>query len=96
MLVLVARSKMVLDFVLTLHVIHLLITSLYTKQVPANLLWWVLQAASIAVMVAGGVWSCRWRELRPMAFGTGVGKGANGAAREEYELVAQEDREGRG
>lgn len=28
-------------------------------------------------MVAGGVWTCRWRELRPIAFG-GTGKGGDG------------------
>lgn len=89
-----ARSKLVLDFVITLHIIHLIVTSTYTKQVPANALWWALQAGSVGVMFAGGMWSCRWRELRPMAFGKGGGgKGPNGVARDEYELVAGDDRE---
>ena len=98
LLILVARSKLVLDFVLTLHVIHLVITSTYTKKVPTHALWWLLQAGSVSVMLVGGVYSCRWRELRPMAFG----KGANGTAGGEYELVARGDpedgriREGRG
>ena len=51
----------------------------------------------MAFMLAGGIWFCRWRELRPMAFGTGdaaaAGKGANGAVRGEYELVGSEGAE---
>ena len=95
LLILVARSKLVLDFVLTLHIIHLVITSTYTNQIPENALWWALQAGSVGVMFAGGMWSCRWRELRPMAFGkgSGSGKGVHEVTRDGYELIANEDRE---
>ena len=95
LLILVARSKLVLDFVLTLHFIHLVITSAYTRLIPANALWWLLQAGSISFMLAGGMWFCRWRELQPMAFGkAGEAKGANGvASRGEYELVASGEAE---
>ena len=41
-----------------------------------------------AVMVAGGTWACRWRELRPMSFGLGDGQGYEMAA------VAEEEEEG--
>ncbi len=55
-------------------------------------------------MVAGGVWSCRWRELRPIAFGSvgggGGGGGGGGKGGEEgggeYEMVAAEEGEGEG
>ncbi|CAF9906825.1 hypothetical protein IMSHALPRED_005365 [Imshaugia aleurites] len=77
LLLLIARSKLVPDFALTLHALHLLATSLYSRALPAHALWWALQAASAALMVAGGVWTCRWRELRPIAFG-GTGKGGDG------------------
>ena len=41
------------------------------------------------MMTVGGVWSCRWRELRPISFGTGKGGGGG-----EYEMVGREE-EGR-
>lgn len=68
-LLLIARSKLVPDFALTIHFIHLIITSLYTHGVPDTLYWWLVQAASAALMVSLGMWACQWRELQPMAFG---------------------------
>ncbi|MCJ1282783.1 hypothetical protein MMC26_002109 [Xylographa opegraphella] len=85
LLLLVARSKLVLDFVLTLHLLHLLVTSLYARALPASWLWWGLQACSVGLMVALGVWACRWRELRPVSLGRGKGRGRDGAG--EYEMV---------
>ncbi|MCJ1355918.1 MAG: hypothetical protein MMC33_005911 [Icmadophila ericetorum] len=69
LLILVARSKLVLDFALTIHFTHLIATSLYSHSLPRNFLWWGLQICSAALMTAGGIWSCQWRELRPMSFG---------------------------
>lgn len=43
-------------------------------------------------MVVGGVWSCRWRELRPISFGTGD-PGGGGRKDGEYEMVAREEGE---
>lgn len=93
LLFLIARSKLVPDFALSLHVIHLTITSLYTKSLPTNWLWWALQAASVTLMVVGGVWSCRWRELRPINFGggSGVTKGGGKDGAGEYEMVVNGD-----
>ncbi|KAN0101397.1 Integral membrane protein S linking to the trans Golgi network domain containing protein [Hyaloscypha variabilis] len=68
-LLLISRSKLVPDFALTLHFIHLIVVSLYSKSIPQNLLWWALQVASAAVMTSLGVWSCQYRELRPINFG---------------------------
>lgn len=65
----ISRSKLVPDFAITLHFIHLIITSLYSRSIPRNWLWWLLQLASTAMMTSLGVWSCQWRELRPIAFG---------------------------
>ena len=92
------------DFVVTLHVLHAGITWGYTRSVPRSGLWWVLQGGSLGLMGVGGVWGCRWRELRPMGFGGGKGKEGGGGGgqqgRGEYEMVGQvEDgrgREGRG
>lgn len=71
--VLVARSKLVPDFALTVHFIHLVVVAVYSGQIPRHLAWWLTMAASSAASVALGVWGCRWRELRPIAFGGGGG-----------------------
>jgi protein SYS1 len=68
-LLLISRSKLVPDFALTLHFIHLIIVSLYSKSIPQNLLWWALQVTSAAMMTSLGVWTCQYRELRPINFG---------------------------
>lgn len=75
LLILISRSKLVPDFVLTLHFLHLVATSLYSRSLPRNWLWWMLQAASASLMISLGIWSCRWRELKPINFG-GSGGGA--------------------
>ncbi|KAL5121042.1 hypothetical protein ACEQ8H_000891 [Pleosporales sp. CAS-2024a] len=66
---LIARSKLVLDFALTIHFIHLVTTSLYSHSIPAHLLWWMLQICSATVMVSVGTWACQWRELKPINLG---------------------------
>lgn len=80
LLLLISRSKLVPDFALTLHLLHLLATSLYTRRIPSNLLWWGLQAGSAGVMVSLGIWACRYRELRPITFGTRVAANAGSEA----------------
>ncbi|OJJ39097.1 hypothetical protein ASPWEDRAFT_36820 [Aspergillus wentii DTO 134E9] len=69
LLLLVSRSKLIPDFALTIHFLHLIATSLYTHSIPGNLLWWGLQFASAAFMTFFGMWACQWRELRPISFG---------------------------
>ncbi|EMD00193.1 hypothetical protein BAUCODRAFT_42515, partial [Baudoinia panamericana UAMH 10762] len=73
-LLFIARSKLVPDFALTIHFLHLVVVSLYARSVPSTVYWWLVQACSAALMVSVGVWACQWRELQPMAFG-GKGKG---------------------
>jgi hypothetical protein len=98
----VVRSKLVPDFALTVHFIHLVLTSLYSRSVPYSLFWWSVQGASAAIMTVLGVWSCQWRELRPISFGfgglvppaNGTAAPENGAllqprAEEEFEMVAR-------
>ncbi|KAF2129944.1 hypothetical protein P153DRAFT_396282 [Dothidotthia symphoricarpi CBS 119687] len=69
-LLLIARSKLVLDFALTVHFIHLIVTSLYTHAIPSNVFWWALQMCSATIMTSLGVWACQWRELKPINFGS--------------------------
>jgi ABC-type nickel/cobalt efflux system permease component RcnA len=73
LLLFIARSKLVPDFALTVHLIHLIVTTLYTKEIPTQLFWWGLQICSAGLMICLGIWACQWRELKPMAFG-GKGK----------------------
>ncbi|KAI1377881.1 integral membrane protein S linking to the trans Golgi network-domain-containing protein [Hypoxylon crocopeplum] len=75
---LVGRSKLVLDFALSLHFIHLLIVSFYTGFLPRNMAWWVTMLVSSTVVVAAGTYGCQWRELRPISFG-GNGRSNNNA-----------------
>lgn len=74
---LVGRSKLVLDFALSLHAVHAVVATVYTGEVPGNLAWWVSVGGSSVVAVGAGTWGCRYRELRPIAFG-GVGGGTAG------------------
>jgi len=69
LLLFIARSKLIPDFALTLHFLHLIVTSLYSGSIPRNLLWWALQIGSAGLMTSLGVWSCQYRELRPINFG---------------------------
>lgn len=92
LLLLVSRSKLVPDFALTLHFLHLLATSLYTRRIPTHLLWWGLQAGSVAVMVSVGIWACRLRELRPISIGKAVAAADDDAGPEAGKLEgSQED-----
>ncbi|KAI1430785.1 integral membrane protein S linking to the trans Golgi network-domain-containing protein [Xylaria sp. CBS 124048] len=72
---LIGRSKLVLDFAFTLHLLHLLIVFIYTGLVPRNVAWWITMIVSGTITVAGGTYGCRWRELQPITFG-GVGGGS--------------------
>lgn len=76
LLLFVSRSKLVPDFALTIHFLHLVATILYTHSIPSNLLWWGLQFSSAALMTFGGMWACQHRELKPIVFG-GLGVTSN-------------------
>jgi hypothetical protein len=103
LLLLISRSKLVPDFALTLHFIHLIITSLYSHSIPQNWLWWALQIASAGMMTSLGVWCCQYRELRPINFGgsstaqnNGVGGSGESAEVGLSEVGDEEQGYGRG
>ena len=83
-----SRSKLVLDFALTVHFIHLVVTFLYTGLVPINFLWWTVQLVSAAVMVFLGIWACQWRELKPINFGSSSGQGGMQSAEMDTEVAS--------
>jgi len=72
--VLIGRSKLVLDFALSLHGIHLVVVWFYSGELPRHTAWWLSMGVASAVGVALGTWGCRYRELRPISFG-GIGGG---------------------
>ena len=69
LIILLPRSHLIPDFAFTIHFLHLLAVSIYTRSVPTNLLWWGLQAGSSGLMIALGMWAGRYREMRPISFG---------------------------
>ncbi|KAM0281123.1 hypothetical protein ACHAQH_003702 [Verticillium albo-atrum] len=80
-ILLVSRSKLVPDFAVTIHGLHLIITTLYTGRLPRNAMWWACMIASAGLCAALGVWGSRYRELRPIYFGgSGGGGGHSGNA----------------
>lgn len=82
-IILITRYKLVPDFALTLHAIHLLVTTLYTGSIPRNILWWLGMAISSAACVWLASWGCQYRELQPISFGGilgGRGDGGSGSS----------------
>ncbi|RPA79590.1 hypothetical protein BJ508DRAFT_415852 [Ascobolus immersus RN42] len=90
----VTRSKLVLDFSLTLHFIHLLITTFYSHSIPRSLEWWAGIMISAAGVTAAATWTCRWRELRPMSF-QGIAPAGGGGGDIEMGRMGDEEEGGR-
>ncbi|KAF3058986.1 Protein SYS1 [Trichoderma lentiforme] len=91
MVILVARSKLVPDFALTIHFLHLLFTCLYTRSLPRNSMWWFTMLASSATAVGLGMWGCRYRELQPVFFLGGRILGSGTSAPSNRGSGARED-----
>lgn len=74
----VRRPKHILDHVVTLHLVHLLLTSWYSSSIPTSLFWWgaMLAHATGAVLLAE-----RYAIRREMQ--SEVGYGLVGSGREE-------------
>ena len=75
---LVARSKLVLDFALSLHFVHLVVVTFYSGRIPRNIMWWLSMAVASAVAVGLATWGCRYRELKPISFGGSTAAGDSG------------------
>lgn len=68
---LIQRAKLVLDFVATLHGIHMVLIWSHTGHFPTCGAWWVLQVVSIIGMTLGGEWACMQREMEPILVTSG-------------------------
>jgi hypothetical protein len=77
----VGRSKLALDFTLTLHGINFIVAWLVSGKFPASPLWWGVQVVSTFLMVGLGTWTSQWRELSATFFD--VGSSSSGS----YEMV---------
>ncbi|KYK60755.1 integral membrane protein [Drechmeria coniospora] len=71
LVILIGRSKLVPDFALTMHFVHLALTTVYSRSLPRHSMWWATMLGSSALSVALGIWGCRYRELQPVFFGGG-------------------------
>lgn len=92
-IVVVARSKLVPDFALTVHLVHLLLTSLYERALPRNAMWWATMLASAALALVLATWGCRYRELQPVFFAGRRGPGL--AAADPEPALPDDDARGR-
>ena len=95
LLLLVSRSKLIPDFALTIHFVHLIATSLYTHSIPGNWLWWGLQCTSAALMTFLGMWACQWRELQPISFGGSSTQG-QGQQQQQQQESSDPSQQGQG
>lgn len=68
MALIVGRSKLALDFALTLHGINLVVAWASSHRFPTSWLWWVTQVVSASVLIYLGKWASQWRELRRTFF----------------------------
>lgn len=63
---LVERVKLCLDFVLTFHVINFLLNWYFTGSFPKEVVWWLVNIVSFAVMTLGGEYCCMRWEMKPI------------------------------
>lgn len=63
----IGRSKLVWDFVITIHFFNLVLVWL-VNGFPKNMYWWILQISSSLIMTILGVFMTRWVELRDTFF----------------------------
>ncbi|CAG8643710.1 12236_t:CDS:10 [Funneliformis mosseae] len=101
------RARLVLDFSLTLHFFHLLITTYYSGHMPTTFVWWALNATTCCIMIFGGEIYCMRKEMEPILLNDEIGEGAGGGAsgssaavktktsadvdRDRYEMVPMEE-----
>jgi hypothetical protein len=72
------RVRLCLDFSVTLHLVHLVLTTMHAQHVPSNLFWWGLNILSCALMTIAGEWLCMRFEMEPIRVGVGRGAGEDG------------------
>ena len=67
--ILIKRAKLVLDFVCTIQITHLIVTWVHSG-LPCSSAWWATWILSCLIMVYGGELACMRQELRPIPIKT--------------------------
>ncbi|KAJ3176147.1 hypothetical protein HDU87_005525 [Geranomyces variabilis] len=66
LVIIVGRSRLCVDFSVTLHVLHLLATAVYSRGVPRSVWWWVVVLTSMVGVAVGGEKLCLRKEMEPI------------------------------
>ncbi|KNC97838.1 uncharacterized protein SPPG_06835 [Spizellomyces punctatus DAOM BR117] len=66
LLIIVQRAKLCLDFSCTLHILHIVITTLYSRSLPKSFFWWFCFLCTLVVLSLGGEYLCMQREMEPI------------------------------
>jgi len=60
----VQRAKPCLDFSVTTHLIHLVLSWLYNGHFPTTFSWWILNVICASIMCVGGEFLCLKTEMK--------------------------------
>ncbi|RKP12758.1 integral membrane protein S linking to the trans Golgi network-domain-containing protein, partial [Piptocephalis cylindrospora] len=92
----VGRVRLCLDFSATLHLLHLVLSTLHTHHVPSSMFWWVLNIVSCAIMTIAGEWLCMRWDLEPILLGGARSDPIDGSEPGEGDGGEGEQRGGKG
>lgn len=81
----VRRPKHILDHVVTLHLVHLLLTSWYSSSIPTSLFWWLVMLAHATACV---VWAERVAIRTEMRKSVGYGLVGSGETVQQSDMDA--------
>ncbi|CAO1621621.1 unnamed protein product [Parajaminaea phylloscopi] len=87
----VRRPKHILDHVVTLHLVHLLLTSWYSSSIPTSLFWWMTMIAHAAACV---LWAEKVAIRTEMGKSVGLGLVGSGGVDGDDENANSSRRQG--
>lgn len=67
----VGRTKQCLDFSLTVHFIHFVISWIYNGHIPHTVSWWILNLVGVTLMTVLGEFLCMRSEIKAIPVGLG-------------------------
>lgn len=67
----VQKSKLCLDFSMTVHFFHFLCCWIYNGHIPQTLPWWIINIISVALMTVIGEFLCMRSEMKAIPVGMG-------------------------
>lgn len=68
-LMLIKRTKQCLDFVCTMHLIHLIVCSIYSRHFPSSSAWWIANILSTILTTVMSEYLCMRFELKEIPVG---------------------------